>query len=151
MTLDLILRDAEPYILDEASAALQRSPGTHYGTAGEQPTRQRLNDLFDLVVAAVRDRDLTAVVAYSERVATERFSSGFDILEVQTAFNALEEAMWRRVVAAEPPLELAEAIGLLSTVLGAGKDALARTYVSLASRQHVPSLDLSALFRGTNS
>lgn len=151
MTLDLILRDAEPHILEEAYAALQRSPATHYDSAGEQPTRQRLKDLLDLVVTAIHERDLTTVVAYSEQVARERFSSGFDISEVQTAFNALEEAMWRRVVAAEPPPELAEAIGLLSTVLGAGKDALARTYVSLASRKHVPTLDLSALFRGTNS
>jgi hypothetical protein len=36
-------------------------------------------------------------------------------------------------------------------VVGAGKDALAREYVSMASHRHVPSLDLSALFRGTNS
>lgn len=59
--------------------------------------------------------------------------------------------MWRRVVSAESELDLAEAIGLLSTVLGFGKDAFAREYVSLASKRHVPSLDLSALFRGTNS
>jgi hypothetical protein len=39
----------------------------------------------------------------------------------------------------------------MSTVLGAGKDALARTYVSLAGHRHVTSLDLSALFRGTGS
>ena len=34
------------------------------------------------------------------------------------------------------------------TVLGAGRDALARAYVSRASQQHVTSLDLGALFRG---
>jgi len=45
--------------------------------------------------------------------------------------------------------ELAESLGLLTTVLGVGKDALARTYVSLASHEHVPSLDLRALFEGT--
>ena len=56
--------------------------------------------------------------------------------------------MWRRVVAATPPDELAEAVGLLTTVLGFGKDALARKYVSLSSERHVPSLDLSALFGG---
>jgi hypothetical protein len=56
--------------------------------------------------------------------------------------------MWRRIVAAAPPADLAEAVGLLSTVLGFGKDTLARTYVALATRSHVPSLDLSALFAG---
>ena len=57
--------------------------------------------------------------------------------------------MWRRVAADVPPADLAEAIGLLSTILGFGKDALARRYVSLATQRHVPSLDLSALFDGT--
>lgn len=151
MDLDAILVKAEPQVLDEAFSALQRSHVLHYEAAGEQLTRQRLAELFNLVVGAIRDRDLTAVVTYSEQVAVERFNSGFDVSEVQTAFNALEEAMWRRVVLAEPPTDLAEAIGLLSTVLGAGKDALARQYVSLACRRHVPSLDLSSLFQGTSS
>ena len=57
--------------------------------------------------------------------------------------------MWRRVVAGVPSGELAEALGLLTTVLGVGKDALARAYVSLASHEHVSSLDLRALFEGT--
>jgi hypothetical protein len=85
---------------------------------------------------------------YAEKVAEQRFDQGFDISEVQMAFNALEEAMWRRVVDGTTPDELAEAVGLLSTVLGFGKDALARKYVSLASERHVPSLDLTALFAG---
>lgn len=50
-----------------------------------------------------------------------------------------------------PPRQLAETIGLLSTVLGFGKDVLTRTYVSLASKQHVASLDLSELFGGAAS
>ena len=44
--------------------------------------------------------------------------------------------------------ELARALGLVSTVLGAAKDSLARAYVSLASQTKAPSLDLSALFKG---
>jgi hypothetical protein len=151
MDLDVLLEAAAPQVLDDAYAALERSHLARYESAGERFTRERLAGLFTLVVDAIRDRDLTGVAAYSEQVAVERFHAGFDISEVQTAFNALEEAMWRRVVAAEPEHDLAEAIGLLSTVLGFGKDALARRYVSLACSRHVPSLDLSALFRGTNS
>jgi hypothetical protein len=151
MDLDRVLVDARPQVLDEAYAALQRSHVTHYEAAGERFTRERLAHLFALVVDAIRDRDLAAISAYCEQIAVERFDAGFDISEVQTAFNALEEAMWRRVVSASPEGDLAEAIGLLSTVIGFGKDALARRYVSLACRRHVPSLDLSALFQGTSS
>ena len=146
-----LLEKSRAQVLDEAFAALESSHITHYEAAGEPLTRQRLGDLHDLVVAAIRARDLTEVTEYSHRVAEDRFHAGFDISDVQTAFNSLEEAMWRRLVADEPQAELAEAIGLMSTVLGAGKDALARTYVSLAGHRHVTSLDLSALFRGTGS
>ena len=151
MNLDALLVDGESGVLDEAYAALQRSHIAHYEAAGEQFTRQRLADLFRLVVDAIATRNLAEMSEFSEAVAVERFNQGFDIFEVQTAYNALEEAMWRRVVAAGPPAELPEAIGLLSTVLGFGKDALARKYVALASERHVPSLDLSALFDGTGA
>jgi hypothetical protein len=151
MDLDALLVEAEPGVLDEAYSALHRRHITHYELAGEGFTRQALADLFRLVVAAIRTRDLAAMSAYSEGIAVDRFNDGFDISEVQMAFNSLEEAMWRRVVSAEPPGDIAEAIGLLSTVLGFGKDTVARKYLSLACQRHVPSLDLSALFAGATS
>ena len=151
MDLDALLLEAEDGVLDEAYSALQRSQVTHYELAGEAFTRQRLTELFHLVVEAIDTRQLAALSQHVDEIAIERFNHGFDISEVQTAFNALEEAMWRRVVLAEPPEELAEAIGLLSTVVGFGKDAVTRKYVSLASKQHVTSLDLSELFGGAGS
>ena len=102
-------------------------------------------------MTAIGNRDLAGVSAYAVNVAEERFKAGFDISEVQAAFNALEEAMWRQIVESAAPEELAEATGLLNTVLGFGKDVLARTYVSLASRRHVRSLDLTAMFAGTQA
>ena len=68
---------------------------------------------------------------------------------MQTAFNALEQTMWRRVVAAVPPDKVANCVGLLSSVLGAGKDAAARTYVRLAAHHHAPAMNVSALAEGT--
>ncbi len=149
MDVEELLRADRSDVLDEAFAALKRSRPAHYEEAGDAFTRERLAELFDLVLTALDDRELAPVGAYCEEIAARRFSAGFDITEVQTAFNTLEEAMWRRVVEGVPPLQLAEAIGLLSTILGYGKDALARRYVSLATERHVPTLDLSALFEGT--
>ena len=148
MDVAALLVTQEDEVVDEAFAALQRSHVAHYEAAGEAFTRRGLADLFRLVVTSIGDRDLAEMSVYAEKVAEQRFDQGFDISEVQMAFNALEEAMWRRVVDGTTPDELAEAVGLLSTVLGFGKDALARKYVSLASERHVPSLDLTALFAG---
>jgi hypothetical protein len=148
MDVAALLVTQEDEVVAEAFAALQRSHVAHYEAAGEAFTRRGLTELFRLVVTSIGDRDLAEMSVYAEKVAEQRFDQGFDISEVQMAFNALEEAMWRRVVDGTTPDELAEAVGLLSTVLGFGKDALARKYVSLASERHVPSLDLTALFAG---
>lgn len=151
MELEALLSEAETEVLDAAYSSLHGSHVTHYELAGEEFTRQALTDLFRLVVSAIKTRDLASMSAYADGIAVARFNAGYDISEVQMAFNALEDAMWRRVVSAEPPSDLAEAIGLLSTVLGYGKDAVARKYLSLACKRHIPTLNLSALFAGASS
>jgi len=143
-----VLTQGGDSIVESAAAALERSGLRHYAEAGPDAARERLDQLYALVVASVSTRDLVPMIEHSTRVAHERFEAGFDISEVQTAFNVLEEAIWARVIEATAPRDLAEALGLVGTVLGAGRDALACKYVSLATHQHVPSLDLSALFRG---
>jgi hypothetical protein len=130
---------------------LSSAHAAHYEASGAQFTRARLGTLYDLVLEAIDHRDLTAISAYAHDVAAERFDAGFDISEVQLAFGSLEAAMWRCLVAGESPDQLVEAVGLLGTVVGAAKDSLAQTYVSLAAKRHVPTLDLSALFKGGSS
>jgi hypothetical protein len=149
MELIASLEGGAAEIIDEAATALDRSHLAHYERDGEDEDRRRLKTMFEAVLDGINNRQLAPIQQYGENLARDRYHAGFDIAEVQTAFNVLEEAMWRRVVAVTPPDQLAEAIGLLSTVLGAGKDALARTYVALATNTHVPSLDLGALFEGT--
>jgi hypothetical protein len=132
-------------ILTGAAATAGRTP--HYAAAGEAETTARLDVLFDLLVDAVDRFDVTDVLVYARRVAAARFAAGYDLAEVQVAINALEEAMWRRIFAAASPDELGESLRLVSTVLGAVKDVLAQTYVSLATGG--PAIDVAALFAGT--
>jgi len=149
MELVEMLTARKDAVLSEAAGLLGRAHLTHYDSAGPATSRQRLEQLFGLVLECLRDRTLGPVCEFGERVAKERFEAGFDIGEVQTAFNVLEEAIWQLVLVDVAPAELSEAAGLVGTVLGAGKDALARTWVSLAAERHVPSLDLAALFEGS--
>lgn len=121
-----------------------------YASAGTAETRRRLDTLYGRVAASVERRNLGDVLAYTRALARERFEGGYDLAEVQAAFNALEEALWQRIFAEVPPAELAETLGLVATAFGAAKDALAREWVGLATRAHAPSLDLRALFEGTD-
>jgi hypothetical protein len=136
-------------ILATAEAALERMHMPHYETVAAGKTHERLASLFDHLVESIAKRDLTPSVDYARRIAAERFNDGYDLTEVQTAFNALEESCWACAVEHLEPADLAEALGLVSTVLGSGKDALASSYVSLAASTNVGSLDLRALFAGT--
>lgn len=148
--LDLLVRH-EDAVLDESFEGLSRCRLARYEAAGPEETRRRLLRLYALLKEAVRERDLEPVLAWARETARQRFTEGFDLQEVQSAINVLEEAVWRRVVREIPPDGLAEALGLVSTVLGVCKDTMASSYVALATRRHAGSLDLTALFRGTQN
>ncbi len=148
MELSQLLRDRATIIVDDAFQAMQRSHLKSYEQDGMDRARARLDALYLLTVEAVAERTLGTMIAHAESVAHERFASGFDLWEVQTAFNVLEEAIWTRIIKELAPEQYAEALGLVSTVLGAGKDALARAYVSLASKVKAPALDMHSLFSG---
>jgi hypothetical protein len=151
MELVGVLSTAEDDVLQEASGALRRSHLTHYEATGSEESYLRLKDLFALVLECLRQRALIAISQYAQRIAQERFHAGFGIAEVQTAFNALEEAIWHVVIPGLPTQDLVESAGLIGTILGAGKDTLAREWVSLATSERVPSLDLTELFEGAAS
>lgn len=149
LTVAHFLQSQAEAILTESREAIGRAHLANYERIGHEQTWQRLQSLFDLVRQCIHDRNLTPMRSQARMIAGERFAAGFDLGEVQTAFNVLEEAIWTRLTKEMPPAQLAEALALVSTVLGAGKDMLARTYVNLASRAHLPSLNVPELFAGT--
>jgi len=120
----------EDRVVDEAYATLQRRGEPHY-RAGD--TRRKLLELFRQVVASIEARDPSTVAVYSEKIAVERLQTGFSISEIQAGFNVLEESMWAHVVGALEVDQRTEAVEAISLALRAGRDALARAYVSSAA------------------
>lgn len=151
MDLHQYLHDRGQDIIADAELVVRRFHLEHYEKEGPEHLHQRLKALLVLTTRAVKERNLGPMIAHATTVAHERFSAGYDLSEVQAAFNALEEVIWKRVVQDFPPDEYAQALGLVGTVLGSGKDALARRYVTLASKSRAPSLDLRSLFTGTEA
>jgi len=150
MHLIELLQDHREEIVDAAFHAMKRTHLKHYEEMGESKTYERLHVLHGLLLRCVAERNMGPMIGHAETIGRERFTLGFDLYEVQTAYNVLEEAIWVRVLKDLDPQEMAEALGLVSTVIGAGKDTLARTYVSLASRTKAPSLNLQSMFAGTD-
>ncbi len=151
MDLYKFLQDHSAQLLTEATEAMMRTHAQHYDKAGCEQIHQRLKALYTLAIRGVKERNLGPMIAHADSIARERFNAGYDLWEVQTAFNVLEESIWKLILTSLPADEYAEALGLISTVLGAGKDTLARRYVSLASKSRAPSLNLEHLFTGTEA
>jgi hypothetical protein len=149
MKLEDLLQGRGTQIVTRALDAMRRAHLSHYEALGHHQTRTLVESLFDVTRKTILTREARPMLAYVDRVAEERFTRGFDLLEVQIAFNALEESIWKEVTEAMQPAELAESLGLVSTALGLGKDGLARGFVARATKTKVPSLDLRALFSGT--
>lgn len=125
-------------LIDGAVAQLQAARLAHYEREGLQTARARLTKLFDVALRCLAEGRVDPMLAHAVNIAHERFGAGFVLLEVQTAINVLEEALWKRVLATVSPEEVAGALGLINAVLGACKDALARTYVELAANGQAP-------------
>ena len=134
-------------IVTEALSAMQRADLRHYQASGTEACRARLQALYVVMYTSIAGRTLMPIEKHADDVATERFRAGFGLGEVQTAFNVLEEAIWKRIETEIPHDDLARSLALVSTVLGSGKDRLARSYVALATQSQVPALDVQALFR----
>ncbi len=136
-------------IVDEAVDALRTAHYAHYESWGETLTHRSMTDLFEHLMMSLRDHDLVSVIRHCEQMAKQRFTSGFRLVEVQSAFNALEQTVWQRLVEGVPAERATHYLGLLGAVLGAGKDAASCTYVHLAAHHHAPALNVELLADGT--
>jgi hypothetical protein len=151
VTLNELLATQAAGIIKDALGGVERSQLPFYKFSGPEQTRQRVKALFVLTARAIKERNLSPMLAHAEAIGRERFMAGADLAEVQIAFNVLEEVLWQRILTSIPPALHGEALGLVGTVLGAGKDMVGRTYVSLASKSKVPTLNLEELFDGTEA
>jgi hypothetical protein len=143
MNIEDVLGQDEVAIVSEAARALGQHE--HYQRDGVEATRRRVEALYRHLRSAVSARDVALLRAYVGQVARERLDAGFQLSELQAAFSALEEAIWRDALARLPVYDQAWGLGLALTALAHGRDALGRAYEFSA---RAPALDLSPLFGG---
>jgi methylmalonyl-CoA decarboxylase len=131
--LSAVLADAEDHVIDEAVAALaQRDQAGQSARPDER--RRDVRQLFRLVLRCVRAGRAEPITRPSEQIAAHGYAAGIELAEVQAAFDVLADVLWRRLSCAPADEQLVQALGLLNAIVGAGKDAMARTYVALAVR-----------------
>lgn len=149
MHLHEFLKSERESTLELATTGLSRTPLRSYKLSGDVTNRERLAHLFDITVESIRRKNLIPMMEFSEKIAEERYLQQFELQEVQTAFNVLEEVIWEKISEKIDPREFPKAFGLVSTVMGFGKESLATTYLSLVTqKKRLRSLDLDVLCKG---
>lgn len=133
-------------IVDQATAGIVGAHLRHYDLGNRAQTRERLKTLCDLTLERLVKKSSAPMMKYAEKMAEERFSSGFSLREIQTAFNVLEESICSDILSEMQPAEYAAAVGLISTALRIGKESATRTYLAHVTKCEVPSLDFTDIF-----
>ena len=134
MNASAVLVSAEDRVIDEAVAALAQRDQARHQSPGPDGRRRDVRQLFRLVLRCLHAERAKPVIRPSEQIATHCYAAGVDLADIQGAFNVLAEVLWRHLAGALADEQLVQALGLLNAIVGAGKDAMARTYVALAIR-----------------
>ena len=133
MDASAVLASVEDRVIDEAVAALARGDQADR-PPGPDGRRREVRQLFGLVLRCVRAGRAEPVIRPCEQIAAHCYAAGTDLAEVQGPFTVLAEVLWRQLADAMAGEQLVQTLGLLTAIAGAGKDAMARTYVALATR-----------------
>jgi methylmalonyl-CoA decarboxylase len=143
-----VLASAEERVIDETVATLTQRDQTRQSPRSDE-RRRDVRQLFRLVLRCVRASRAEAIIRPSEQIAAHGYAAGIDLIEGQRAFNVLAEVLWRRLASALAGEQLVQALALLNAIVAAGKDAMARTYVALATRDRNGQGEQSAGEPGT--
>jgi hypothetical protein len=146
--LSELFRSWEEDLVDEALTELRHARLQHYVADGEEITRERVTRFIEKAMECFSTRAAEPMVEHAENIARERFAAGYDLFEVQTAINVIEEALWKRILSSIEPDELAHALGMVNAIFGMSKDVLARTYVSLATDTETPHKGIDEILDG---
>jgi methylmalonyl-CoA decarboxylase len=130
-----VLASAEDQVVDEAVAALARGDQAGHRPSSPDDHRRNVRQLFGLILHCVQQGRPEPIIKPSGQIAVYCFAAGVDLDEAQGELNVLAHVLWRHVAGSLAGEELVRALELVNAIVGAAKDALARTYVALASQE----------------
>lgn len=128
-----IFENKSPEILSKAVQLLEGARLKSYETEDSDAIWTRMRTLLEVAERCLREKNGLPMIKYAEKLARRRYEAGYALHEVQTAFNSLEEALWHQMMCDVEPTEFLAVMGMVSTVMGMGKDAIARTYLELST------------------
>jgi len=137
-------------ILDIATERLMDANLPHYKSLGEEQCRAYLAHLLETTRQSAETHNLMLLNQYVEEISENRFYTGYPLYEVQHAIEDLETAVWVVLRAQLNSEDFNKIAGQIGMYFGAGKNLLAEAYVIRATQRKKPTINLQALFTGTD-
>jgi len=126
--LENLLREGEQTIVEKAAVNLGNYRLKNYEMAKLSEIEWWLGALFSALCDSIQQKCLEPFLKYSEKLGRLRAEKGFDLKEVQIAYNLLEEHIWEVVLEKGDPKTRAEDLVQISEIVAAGKDKLTKWY-----------------------
>ena len=90
------------------------------------------------MVKSIELNSCDEMVTFMDKVSDERYEVGFELHEVQTAINIMEESLWKMISEFVDSDKKTAAMKQVSCLLGKAKQELAHEYAML-SKEYVSS------------
>jgi hypothetical protein len=136
MTLLELCYNKPDLILLDSTNCLVRAQLQHYKHLTPEKLRFRLLRLFQALVKSIEVNSCDEMDNFMEKVSDERYESGYELHEVQTAINIMEECLWKKISEFVFADQQIAAMKQVTCILSRAKDALANEY-ALLSREYI--------------
>jgi hypothetical protein len=129
MSLIDLFEQYKDIILLEVTENMERVNLEHYEDDSEEKLRQKMARTYYVFKEAITKESFDPLKNYLERVGEERYASGYELYELQTALNILEECIWKQIDEKLPKKEQLDAFITITKYMSNAKLTLAKIYV----------------------
>ena len=126
--LEEILTENEQGIIEKAAVNLGNYRLKNYEMAKLSEIEWWMGALFSALRESIKQKSMDPFLRYSENLGKLRAEKGFDLKEVQIAYNLLEEHTWEVVLERGDPKTRVQDLTQISEIVAAGKDKLTKWY-----------------------
>lgn len=137
MTIVDLFEQYQDIILLEVTENMERVNLKHYEEDSENKLRQKMARTYYVFKEAISKETFDPLKKYLERVGEERYASGYELYELQTALNILEECIWKQVDEKVPKKDQLDAFISITKYMSNAKLTLAKVYVFHTEEAHL--------------
>ena len=146
--LNSFLERHQEEIVERSMQELSNSRSLHYKDMASERLASRLRRLLRIIGESVFEAGAPLMECFAREIAIWRHKDGFALTELQGAFNSIEASIWGVAHRELDPRDFVDLVSRVTFVVGSGKDAIAKTYLDLASGGALAEADIAALAGG---